>query len=269
MPAITENFNPNGAGCFVAKAPRGCEADPDVPCERGQDINKYEFFVGLGFIFIYLIFPPFILIGQYCWISRVSKKARTSTGMNLIRECAQREMLRSAAKQLSLYLLSFWFTWALSLVQGIYGVITRGLVLYNLIIVAHSLQACQGLVFGLVYFALDRMGKPKVPCVPSPRPRSDQLTVSGIRRSALDGLRRVSSRLRSSNRSSIVVFNIFDGVADADSPWAKFIDGDYDDESVGKETAKGEVGASANGTNGRTLEQFAFSGCFPLHLMRC
>lgn len=34
--AATENFNPNGAGCALTKAPRGCEADPFVECTRGE-----------------------------------------------------------------------------------------------------------------------------------------------------------------------------------------------------------------------------------------
>jgi hypothetical protein len=40
--------------------------------------------------------------------------------MAQITESARRELRQSVAKQISLYLLSFWFTWMFSLIHSVY-----------------------------------------------------------------------------------------------------------------------------------------------------
>ena len=44
--AATENFNPYSSGCYISKAPQGCETDPDVTCQRGREIKNFQLIVG-------------------------------------------------------------------------------------------------------------------------------------------------------------------------------------------------------------------------------
>ncbi|KAL7540566.1 hypothetical protein ACHAXR_010214 [Thalassiosira sp. AJA248-18] len=267
--AVTENLNPSGAGCYVSKAPRGCESDPDVPCTRGDDIKRFELIVGLSLIFLYFIFPPSIMLAMYCWIKKVEQKIEDSLGMQRIRVLARKELLTSVSRQMSLYLFSFWFTWVFNLAHAAYQTLTGGKILYNLLIFAHCIHSSQGWVFAIVYFTLERMGTPKVECIISPSaqrsPASNggirhQLTVEEIRSSA-QGRSEVGniqdSIVSSSRRRSSFVFNIFDGTADPDSPWAKYVDGDYDSvEENGNEGApEGDVETTPLPNNSESAEQ--------------
>lgn len=237
MFAVTDNFNPSGAGCYISKAPRGCEADPDVPCTRGEDIKKFELIVGLSLIFLYFIVPPSVIVSMYCWIKKVDRKIQGSNGMNKVRESARKGLLQNAARQMSLYLFSFWFTWVFSLVCGAYQTLSGGAILYNCLIFAHCINASQGFVFAVVYFMLERMGTPQIHSIPSlaSEPGRNgtvhptQLTVIDIR---VNAMRKSEACLQESTESKrSFVFNIFDGVPDEDSPWAKFLNEDEDEDS--------------------------------------
>lgn len=226
--AATENFNPNGGGCYVAKAPRGCEADPDVPCQRGKDIHMIEYIIGFGLIFLYLIFPPSVVISMYCWIGREEKMMETSTGMHRLRQSARKQMMQSVGKQICVYLISFWFTWVFALIHTAFEIFT-GELNYGLLILSNCLFASQGIVFAGVYFSLQRFGKPKIDCVSQnsmPIQRRCHLTVLDIRQNAesSNGLECTETRRES------CMFNVFDGEPDEDSPWAKFFQ-DEDEES--------------------------------------
>lgn len=234
VPAATENLNPSGSGCWISKAPRGCEADPDTPCERGQDIGGYELVVGLLLISIYFVFPPILVILTHRWIKKSGLKVEGSSGLQKIRASAKKEMMWSVGKQISAYLLSFWLTWIFSLAHAAYQILSSGEILYDLQIFANCMYASQGFVFAFVYFIVDRMGKPKVNCLPSsdagPGARR-QLTVMDIRLSAQRKPEISPEMGSSSRRSNSILFNIFDGVPDEDSPWAKYLNGEYGDDS--------------------------------------
>ena len=148
--AATDNINPWGAGCWYGKAPRGCETDPSIPCERGDDIGPFLLIVGFTQISLYFIFPPAVVIAMYCWIRRVHKKMSSCSGMHQIRQAARKEMLNSIRKQITLYLLAlaFWSTFVLGLASNAYKIITEGSMLYNLHLLATSIFAFQGFVFG-------------------------------------------------------------------------------------------------------------------------
>jgi len=257
--AVTENLNPSGTGCYLSKAPRGCEADPSVDCERGKDIGAFAIVVGLTQIFFYFIFPPVVVVSMFCWIRKIQKKIEGCTGMQLIRESARREMMSSVAKQISLYLLAFWSTFVLSLIHFAYQIISDGELLYDLLIIANCIFAFQGFIFMIVYFELERIGTPKV----EPFLQSERLTqgmsVTGERTSRLVNgqhptVRDIRSNAKrktedgvdeviSSRRRSSLVFNIFDGTPDAESPWAQFIDPDSDDD---EESDNDGIGESIN-----------------------
>lgn len=183
-----------------------------------------ELVIGLGLIFLYLIFPPSVIIAMRCWIRRVQKKMGRSEGMQRLRDSARKEAMKNISRQVSLYLFSFWFVWVFVLVHTAYMFLT-GKVLYGLLIVSTCLSAMEGFVYAVVYFALQSLGTPKVTvgrtsCV-SVR---SELTVKDIRINAENKIRNVSEG--EAEREESYVFNIFDGVADADSPWAKFINED-------------------------------------------
>ncbi|KAL9189310.1 hypothetical protein ACHAXT_011800 [Thalassiosira profunda] len=244
--AATENFNPTGTGCYVGKYPRGCETDPDVPCERGDDIWHVEFIIGLGLICLYFVFPPAIVLGMYCWIRKAQKRVDGSTGMKRLRESARRQMMGLVAKQISIYLFSFWFTWIFSLIHQAIFTITDTFS-YSFLIFANCINASQGFVFAGVYFALQRMGQPRevverntfrntgLSTASSPPGMQRELTVAAIRTNA-ESRDKTNSEASAEDRRESYAFNIFDGVPDEDSPWAKYITMDDSDRNQAEDT---------------------------------
>eukprot|EP00579_Thalassiosira_antarctica_P023224 CAMPEP_0201987662 /NCGR_PEP_ID=MMETSP0904-20121228/91915_1 /ASSEMBLY_ACC=CAM_ASM_000553 /TAXON_ID=420261 /ORGANISM="Thalassiosira antarctica, Strain CCMP982" /LENGTH=328 /DNA_ID=CAMNT_0048541783 /DNA_START=183 /DNA_END=1172 /DNA_ORIENTATION=- len=220
---VTENFNPEGGGCAIAKAPQGCEADPDVPCQRGKDIDMVLYIVGFGMVFLYFIFPPSIVTAIYCWIKKIQKKVEGSRGMQQIREHARKQMIRSIANQISLYLFSFWFTFVPRMISFVYRILT-GNIIYELLIFANCIFALQGFIMAMVYFTLQRLGTPKVECGPSSSSAGlrREITVQDIRSNVAERKAKVGSEETDDRRVSYM-FNIFDGAPDEDSPWARYI----------------------------------------------
>jgi len=231
--AVTENFNPHGSVCSYSKAPWGCESDPDVPCERGEDIQNLINFVGLSQLFLYFIFPPSAAVSMYCWLKKKQKElsGRNSFGMTLIRENARKETMRSAYLQISLYLFSFWFTYIFGLISQVHKILTDELS-FNLTVIANCVNALQGFVFMIVYFTLQRMGEAKVEKIQISgkllsRGFGRQPTVAEIRKNAEKKNERDMAETEDNmEQRESFVFNIFDGEPDPDSPWAKFIDPD-------------------------------------------
>eukprot|EP00581_Thalassiosira_minuscula_P007225 CAMPEP_0183706654 /NCGR_PEP_ID=MMETSP0737-20130205/3423_1 /TAXON_ID=385413 /ORGANISM="Thalassiosira miniscula, Strain CCMP1093" /LENGTH=335 /DNA_ID=CAMNT_0025934117 /DNA_START=183 /DNA_END=1190 /DNA_ORIENTATION=+ len=231
--AATNNFNPNGSGCWHAKAPWGCESDPDVPCERGEDTGNLGVIMGLTLAFLYLIFPPLMAVSMYCWLKKKQKElsGRNSFGMTLIRENARKETMRSAYLQISLYLFSFWFTYIFGLISQVHKILTDELS-FNLTVIANCVNALQGFVFMIVYFTLQRMGEAKVEKIQISgkllsRGFGRQPTVAEIRKNAEKKNERDMAETEDNmEQRESFVFNIFDGEPDPDSPWAKFIDPD-------------------------------------------
>ena len=113
------------------------------------------------------------------------------------------------------------------------------MVLYNLLILANSLIAFQGFVFTVVYFAIQWLGRPQSmefirrwSIKSKAAATGGQLTVPDIRSNAEKKSQQPSAHSTHENNESEVGesfnFNIFDGSPDPDSPWARFIDQDYD-----------------------------------------
>jgi len=230
VPALTENINPSGAFCWVAKAPFGCETNPDVDCERGEDVGQFMYITRFFVIGLYFIFPPAVIASMYCWIGRVKKKIESSKGMQRIRESARKKMMQSIAKQVSLYLSSFWFTYMLMMIHGIYKNSSKEL-MYNLLIVGNVVFSMQGFIFAIVYFALQsqRIGvqattENLLPSSPKPIHVRGELTVDDIRSNTK--MKKGNETELSDDVSERFNFNVFDGIPDPNSPWAKFIDQD-------------------------------------------
>ena len=117
-----------------------------------------------------------------------------------------------------------------------------GKILYELLIFANCLDALQGFVFAMAYFTLQRLGTPKLECVPSSRPGPKrQLTVQDIRSSANKKAKFGLGETDDTREN--YTFNIFDGTPDEDSPWAKYIyqDDDYSDNADTPDPDEGET----------------------------
>jgi membrane protein implicated in regulation of membrane protease activity len=193
----------------------------------------YLLLVGLSQVFLYFIFPPAVVIAMYCWIRRVHKKMKRSRGIQKVMETARKEMMTNITKQISLYLLAFWFTFVLGLIHNAYQIISGGGMLYNLLIVANCVYSLQGFVFMIVYFTLEKLGTKKVEeCLPYDISDRENSTVNEIRTNVQRKIQHSSRRLFS--RRDTVVYksyvNVFDGAMRAEnSTWAQFR-GYYDDE---------------------------------------
>lgn len=220
-----ENFNASIGSCFLRKAPMGCEADPNVACERGKGIKYLELIVGLGLLLLYFIVPPSLTAAMYCWIGRMQRKGEGSSGMQRVRESARRQTMRTVARQISVYLFAFWSTWVFGMIQQAYRILTGGKVLYDLLVLAQCLYASQGFVLAASYFALRRLGRVQRATYVRQSDVVQGVTVSDIR---LNAESRANESETLDNSTKSYDFNIFDGVPDEDSPWAKFIDPDSD-----------------------------------------
>jgi len=252
--AATNNFNPNGSGCWYAKWPKGCDnSNPEAPQCRGDDIDLIMYIIGFTQIFLYFIFPPVVITSMYCWLRRIRSEAEKSCngGMLAVRETARREMMQSIYRQISIYLGSFWFIWVPGLISNVYTILT-GDMLYNLQIFCNCIFAFQGFVFTVVYFILQTIGRPKINIQPTESQvrttnittmststsgcRSQQrLTVSDIRLNAKRKAEIEDAAVEDGVASDDLLaesycFNIFDGTPDEASPWAQFIDPDSDNE---------------------------------------
>lgn len=227
----TENLNPVGSGCHVGKYPPGCESNPDVSCQRGEDTHGFDAILGLGIIALYFVFTPAVIATIYYQIGKTEKRINGSRGMNKMRESSRKQMMRSALVQLSVYLFSFMLTWVLPSILMVRYLITKE-VIYDLHILANSLHAIQGLVFAAVYFILQRLGERRVilHLPPNASPTTGQLTVADIRASARMKIEKSSGDINGHSSRESISFSIFDGVPDEDSPWAIFINASDEDE---------------------------------------
>jgi len=230
--AVTENINPSSNGCWYTRAPQGCDSDPDIACQRGQDIKYFGLFTGFAIIFLYFIFPTLVVLAMGRWMKKTQNDvSNIGSGMIILREKARKEMMHSVFLQVSVYLFSFWFTSVLAISVTLYQVLT-GVLIYNLTILGVCLFTLQGFVFMVVYFALQKMGERSKreyleTNALSSRGFQSQLTVSGIRSNAQRRTENPTGDTtgRLAERFS---FNIFDGTPDPDSPWAMFFDQDND-----------------------------------------
>lgn len=154
-----ENINPYGSGCYGASSPLGCQADPDLVCERGSDrINLAVLIVGLAQLMIYFVIPSCSMLALYLFWGKSKKRSQSSKGMKQIIEAAREKMLWGVMLQIALYLFSFWGTYVLGLIHFVIQTVT-GKIPYNLLIVSNALVFSQGFIVMLVYFQLQRITK--------------------------------------------------------------------------------------------------------------
>jgi len=234
--AATDNFNPAGSGCFYAKAPRGCEFDPDVACQRGKVIKYLPGIVAFSHFFLFFIFPTLVVLAIGCWIKKRQRegggrrnRGSRNHGMTIVRENAKKEMTQSVYHQISVYTFSYWGTWVPSFVHSSYQLQTGGRSIYSLQIFSNCIFALQGFVFMVVYFTLQKIGvggqrkderDTMNDMLTSVRHGRHALTVSEIRSNAQTRPENHAEDAESRRFS----FNIFDGEPDPDSPWAQFFD---------------------------------------------
>lgn len=242
-----EQFNPYAEGCFATGYPVGCEYDPHVPCERGDDDSEpFIFTLGVGQFLTYFVIPPVAMLSIRSRISAVREDVDRSLGFKRIMESARQRALKDVAAQTTLYLFSFWSTYIIGLIATMCFVLT-GKVFYNLVIIGSILLSSQGTVIAYVYFRLNNIGKPNVMVVPNsstyhPSHKTSQAssnanqTVADIRTSAAspDRSRRGADSILSSLStlpSERFAFHIFDGTPDENSPWSQFLNpGSHDED---------------------------------------
>jgi len=229
---LTENINPHfPGGCSISQAPQGCaEDDPDLPCQRGKNIKYLIYILGFGTFFVYFIFPSTILITMFCWIKKIKVQISGSVGMQQMREQARSQMLKSMAIQMSIYLFPFWFVLVPNFGVLLYETIT-GKFLYRLDIFFSCLQTMHGFVLARVYFTLPILvaRQQKLPSPESTSNTRSERTVEDIRADAAREPPLDSESAQGNTKKVSFVFNIFDGTPDEDSPWAAFLEEDYDE----------------------------------------
>lgn len=144
----TQNFNPTGSSCWIGKSPRGCESDPDVECERGQDIKLFVYIVLVGKACLYFILPPIVTVSMYFWLKKIQRVGNSHTIMSSrmveIRNTARKRMMQCTYLQISVYLFSFWFTWAPAVIWFVYRTLTNDMA-YNFYIFNSCVFASQGI----------------------------------------------------------------------------------------------------------------------------
>jgi hypothetical protein len=113
--------------------------------------------------------------------------------------------------------------------------------LINLLIFANCIYRLQGFVFAVVYFLIERMSRLKTTdlfasSANKPLAAKNQITVDAIRANAERRLTQpTESEVEENNndrgKNTRYTFNIFDGNPDENSPWAKFLNGDYEEDA--------------------------------------
>ncbi|KAL7462338.1 hypothetical protein ACHAXS_008797 [Conticribra weissflogii] len=225
----------------MAAYPPGCQSDPEVPCERGGGEGFAVFIIGSILVVMYFIIPPCSMLAVYILVRKFKQEYQSSRkGMKRIVEAARKRLLRDVLLQISLYLFAFWATYIAVFVQFAIQTIT-GVKHYNLLIVSNILSCAQGFVVMLVYFQQQRMTGKNVGNLPEVgEGRNRDTDVRAIRSRATTMASEGNGVTEEVNRDtglrttdSAVTFNIFDGIPDEFSPWAKFIDQDLEEDHNG------------------------------------
>lgn len=102
-------YNPIGWTCWIAEVPRGCDRDPNVECERGDNsyIYRWAFFhAELWATFVLVIV---MMIAMYKSVRDREKKSRRYS-VNQQQQSSSSQA-RRVAKQALLYVLAYCITW--------------------------------------------------------------------------------------------------------------------------------------------------------------
>lgn len=196
----------------------------------GGGYKLVGFIVQFGLFFLYLIFPPTILITVYCRINReIKQKLRGSVGMQQMRAKARSHMLKNMAIQMSIYLFSFWLTWVPYLFVTLISPLISTELLFHLDLFTTCLCALQGFILAGVYFTIPIVAQKQVlPTSESMSNPRGERSVEDIRADAAREALPNSELSGRNNERLSYVFNVFDGTPDEDSPWARFFDDNCD-----------------------------------------
>ena len=234
--AATENFNPAPAMCWDKKAPLGCESNAEMECVRGQDVGHFGWILAVFMLLLYFVFPLLVATSMYCWVNKSQENMRVvSQGFREMRERAKKQMMESIAKQICVYLFLFWIIWLFSTIEFIHWSLT-GEYLYNIMILGYVMYSAQGVIFAVVYFSLQKIGRVRSTLIVGSRGNN---TVENLKAS-IEG-RGNASQTNDDIISETMDYNIFDGTADEDSPWARFIDPDSSEDEVDEQACEEEA----------------------------
>jgi preprotein translocase subunit YajC len=174
----------------------------------------------------FVIFTSFImvdfLIGTgtiiFLWVNfaQIQKQVDNAIGMKRLIESARTQRLKDVAQQAMLYLFLFSYGYFIPVLSLWLDILTEGSWVYTLDIVGACISASQGVVFMIIYFALQR-----------PEPESTchaNNTVEELRQSAR----------QPKKEKKRFTFFIFDGTPAEDSPWATLLEVDSfaEDEAI-------------------------------------
>jgi hypothetical protein len=163
-----------------------------------------------------------LLIGR--WIKRTIKEEETSVGLRKILVSARKQMMQDVMKQIGLYLLAFWSTYILSMINGVLEKIT-GAPDANLLIIGNCMSSLQGAILTMVYFSLQRMTNVSKRFPKNPRlteRRKHHITVSMIRNNAAARDAMSDGTVDEESEDEQCTFFIFDGAPSDDSPWGTY-----------------------------------------------
>ncbi len=170
----------------------------------------------------------------YKSLRKSKKEHQASKGMKHLIEAAKKRLLRDVMIQISLYLFSFWATYIFSLIAFIAQTVT-GEKPYILLIFSNAVLDSQGFIVMLVYFQLGRRSQKdrhKLPKAPECKARNLDSNVQTIRLRASMNESGMGASPRVLKEPVESTFNIFDGIPDESSPWAKYIDHDSEDDGL-------------------------------------
>mmetsp|Transcript_5632 Transcript_5632/g.8672 ORF Transcript_5632/g.8672 Transcript_5632/m.8672 type:complete len:442 (+) Transcript_5632:242-1567(+) len=152
-----EAFNYAGhSSCWIASIPKGCglNSDPYVPCDRGPENIDSLTWVFAGFpLFFFLFFATAMMIVLYVTVRRKLIPNEALVGKKKLFEKARNAKAKSIAKQASLYVASFYFTYTFGFLNG-YLFLATGKSPFPMTVVAVNVQNLQGLWIMLVYLRL-------------------------------------------------------------------------------------------------------------------
>jgi hypothetical protein len=205
------------SGVYMAKHP-----DSDIFCTVSKLEVHYtepsmKFVIYTSFVMVDFLIGTGTMI--YLWVnfSQIQKQVDHAAGLKHIIESARTRRLKDVAKQVMLYLFLFSYGYLIPVLSLWLDIRTEGTWVYTLDIVGACISASQGVVFMIIYFALQR----------------PDLQPTHYANNTVDELRQ--SAMQPKEEKERFSFFIFDGTPAEDSPWATLLleeDSTAEDEAI-------------------------------------
>jgi hypothetical protein len=251
--AVNGWFEPLYAYCTTRRYKADCGEEEHM-VDPSCHLPDYDH-IRLVIVFIEILGATLSTIIVLISFKRIQKEKLVNVGMMNIVQKARTQRYKDVVRQLGLYMVSFWLGYILLYIVTFVWIVS-GVFSYDWIIACFCLNACQGFMTTVIYFALQRKSRKEIEGIVPGRGRSAgrmlHPTVSVIRKNAARTTDGVQPSEPSKHEYS---FNIFDGCPDENSPWLAYLNEDDDDmdetfipEVLGEETGMGnDLGTSLLG----------------------